>query len=69
MYIYSYNIIGIEAFRSGDIFGPGNDSDVILLSEVKCTGDEERLINCSYTTPICLHSEDAAVSCINASGT
>ena len=41
-----------------------------ILSDVKCTGDEERLINCSYTTPYtCVHSEDAAISCINASGT
>ena len=66
---HNYYFIDHVAFRSGDMFGRGNDSDVILLSEVDCTGDEEHLINCSYTTPICIHSEDAAVSCINASGT
>ena len=50
------------------MFGEGNDSDVILLSEVNCSGDEEHLINCSHTTPyICVHSEDAAISCNNAS--
>ena len=56
--------IGHEALHSGDEFGPGNKTDFILLSEVNCTGNEERLINCSYVEPVlCFRGEEAAVIC------
>ena len=42
----------------------GNALDVILLTEVNCTGNEERLIDCSYVEPVeCFHRDDAAVVC------
>ena len=59
-----YTYVGHEALRSKPVFGVGNDTDVILLSKVNCTGNEERLIDCFYAIPhLCFHSEDIAVIC------
>ena len=52
---------GSTAFSNAN-FGQGSGS--IFLDDVRCTGDELFLVNCTYT-PFhnCQHSEDAGVSC------
>ncbi len=47
----------------GSRFGPGNGP--ITLDEVQCTGDEERLADCStgVVEHNCVHFEDAGVRC------
>ena len=37
----------------------------IVLDDVRCTGTEDRLVDCSYdsSTGDCTHSEDAGVRC------
>ena len=43
-------------------FGPGNG--LIHMDDIECTGDEERLFDCSFTQDHnCWHSEDASVNC------
>ena len=47
---------------SGGGFGQGRDT--ILLDNLKCSGNEPTLLNCSYSpTHNCDHSEDAGVRC------
>ena len=42
----------------------GQGSGPIHMSDVRCTGAESSLINCSHTTShTCSHSNDAAVQC------
>ena len=44
-------------------FGRGTDVP-ILLDDLRCTGTESRLIDCTYTAiDNCVHSEDASVNC------
>ena len=45
------------------MFGTGNFMAVTAMSHVKCTGGEDRLINCSHYTQLCDHEYDAAVIC------
>lgn len=49
-------------------FGPGNGT--IWASNVLCTGEEERLIDCSHNTETasCTHSNDAAIQCNQTGG-
>ena len=48
--------------RSFAFFGQGTDP--IVLDDVRCTGNESRLIDCPYTaTHNCIHLEDAGVTC------
>lgn len=57
---------GAEA-RVGSFFGPGDDA--IHLSNVYCTDDNTRLIECNYITGTsinCAHNEDAGVICQSA---
>ena len=43
----------------------GRGSGPIWMDEVQCTGDEDRLIDCTYdSTPNCLHNEDAGAVCM-----
>ena len=48
-------------------FGAGNESSLIFLDNLDCTGYELSLLSCHTTTKIgehnCDHSEDAAVQC------
>ena len=54
---------GAVVFRNA-IFGAGNGS--ILLDEVTCTGDEQRLVQCpSRDYHNCQHNEDVGVRCID----
>ncbi len=47
---------------SGGGFAQGKDT--ILLDNIKCSGNEQTLLNCSYNqTHNCDHSEDAGVRC------
>ena len=43
----------------------GQGSGTIVLDDVRCTGTEDRLVDCSYdrSTVDCTHSEDAGVRC------
>ena len=68
---YVTNILSITLFHlhiaataySNARYGQGSGS--ILLDNVGCTGTENRLIDCYYSshTADCSHSEDAAVYC------
>lgn len=54
---------GAQAFRVS-AFGEGTGD--IHLSNVDCTGSEERLLSCPQSTPgvnDCIHFEDASVRC------
>ncbi len=58
--------IGAEAFRSA-FFGEGEGP--ILLDNVLCNGNEERLESCDhngYEISNCDHGEDAGVRCMAA---
>ncbi len=47
---------------SGGGFAQGKDT--IFLDDVKCSGNEQTLLKCSYNqTHNCDHSEDAGVRC------
>ena len=52
-------------------FSAGNDYEPIAICEIKCSGDESRLIDCeviqscSHDYNLCTHSEDASVTCFN----
>ncbi len=47
---------------SGGGFAQGKDT--ILLDDLKCSGNEQTLLNCSHSqTHNCDHSEDAGVRC------
>jgi len=54
-------LTGAQALRLA-FFGQG--SGPIHLDDVRCTGSERRLVDCTYT-PIdnCFHFEDAGVRC------
>ncbi|XP_065277182.1 soluble scavenger receptor cysteine-rich domain-containing protein SSC5D [Emys orbicularis] len=54
---------------SGKVFGPGNESDPVLMMNVQCQGTEAALGNCSYMDPgdLCQHDEDAGARCQCAS--
>ena len=57
--------IGAQALQRAQ-FGPG--SDPIYLDNVRCTGSESRLDNCSHLgigSHNCRHSEDAGVRCLS----
>uniref|UniRef100_A0A8C0GX97 Soluble scavenger receptor cysteine-rich domain-containing protein SSC5D n=1 Tax=Chelonoidis abingdonii TaxID=106734 RepID=A0A8C0GX97_CHEAB len=43
------------------VYGPGSESDPVLMMDVQCQGTEAALGNCSYTDPgyLCQHDEDA----------
>ena len=45
------------------VYGPGNGS--IHFAYVYCSGDEDSLLNCSYSTytDYCSHSSDAGIIC------
>ena len=47
------------------MFGQGDSCSPVLLSQVKCNGEEANLTSCSNDADIlvCSHSEDAGVMC------
>ena len=54
-------LTGAQAF-SFAFFGQG--SGPIHLDDVRCTGSERRLVDCTYTAiDNCIHFEDAGVRC------
>lgn len=57
-----FSLIDVTATRVA-IFGAGTGP--ILLDDVRCSGFEDFLVNCSYdsNTADCLHFEDAGVRC------
>ena len=53
--------VGARA-RSRAAYGQGTGD--IVMDDVSCTGDEDRLVDCSHATiDNCVHSEDASVEC------
>ena len=50
--------------QSGAAFGQGNGT--IFLNNVGCTGNEARLVDCSFSsnTGSCTHSRDASATCV-----
>ena len=45
-------------------FGPGPGTGPINMDDVECTGNEEFLTNCNFSTNHdCFHYEDAGVTC------
>ena len=62
-----FGTVNIGAMAFGEaIFGSGAPPQFILLDEVGCSGDENRLVNCSHrgiNIHDCLHAEDACVRC------
>ena len=60
----TFHILNADAIAySGAWFGLG--SGPIHLDDVRCTGSEAALVNCSYDpiTTDCSHYEDAGVQC------
>ncbi|XP_050783800.1 CD5 antigen-like [Gopherus flavomarginatus] len=47
------------------VFGPGSESDPVLMVDVQCQGTEAALGNCSYmdSGDLCQHDEDAGAHC------
>ena len=62
-----YAVTAVGAFPySSAYFGAG--SGEIVLNDVGCSGDEDSIFNCSYTSVhTCVHNEDAGVLCATAS--
>nr|XP_025045401.1 soluble scavenger receptor cysteine-rich domain-containing protein SSC5D-like [Pelodiscus sinensis] len=50
---------------SSSVFGPGSESQPVLLTDVQCQGTEAALGTCTYTDAghHCEHDEDAGVRC------
>lgn len=63
-YKYIVSTVGSVAYSSSR-FGPG--SGPIFMTTLQCTGQEQSIINCSYTPPqvssSCSHSRDVGLSC------
>ena len=68
---FTFSFYGIYIFsledttaQSGAAFGPG--SGPISLTNVGCTGNEARLVDClsSNNTVGCTHSRDASATCV-----
>ena len=56
--------VGAKALTFGH-FGVG--SGRINMDDVQCTGEEDILVNCTYTQEHnCIHAEDAGVECADA---
>ena len=58
-------LIATQAW-SGAHFGPGSESQSIVLDDLHCTGNETSLFDCSHNSVnnySCSHSEDAGVTC------
>ena len=66
VYFLLYISTGSRGY-SGAPFGPGRGP--IHLGDVRCTGSEQRLIDCLYTNNTfaygsgCTHGEDVAIYC------
>ncbi|XP_044844422.1 CD5 antigen-like isoform X2 [Mauremys mutica] len=47
------------------VFGPGPESDPVLMTNVQCQGTEAELGSCPYEDPgdVCKHDEDAGARC------
>ena len=56
-------------FRQANQFGQG--SDPIFLDQLRCRGDEDRVLECGSGRPLglhsCSHAEDTGVRCIGKS--
>ncbi|XP_062608857.1 deleted in malignant brain tumors 1 protein-like isoform X3 [Saccostrea cucullata] len=60
-----FGLVGIP--YSNAYFGPG--TGLILMSNVRCSGTENSLLDCGHTDELnlgCSHSEDAGVMCMKA---
>ena len=62
--MYAYLLATDATAQSGAAFGPG--SGPISLTNVGCTGNEARLVDClsSNITGSCTHSRDASATCV-----
>ena len=49
------------SFAGSAYFGAGQGQ--IVLDDVRCRGNETRLVDCSNGVPNCQHSEDVGVTC------
>ena len=58
MYVFLLDASAYSDAHFGQGTGP------VLLDDVACVGNENRLVDCRHTaTPNCIHGEDAGVSC------
>ena len=63
----TFKLLGGVSFANA-AFGQGSGS--IFLSNVRCVGNEEGVINCSHDgigVHTCNHNEDAGVRCLSKS--
>ena len=59
---------GSTAYTSGR-YSSGRGAGEIVLSNLRCTGFEPRLVDCtSHQGRMCTHSEDAGLRCLAKTG-
>lgn len=63
--VSNYQIISGAVARVSAAYGRGADEVPIHMDNVRCGGDELRLIDCTHTVNHnCFHGEDAGVVCL-----
>lgn len=67
--MYTYNVVNcVSVFLDSQAYSNaryGQGGGPIQIDNVRCTGNENRLIDCPFGTNVCpdRHSEDASVKC------
>ena len=60
VYFHFYFVSGVVAFTDAHF---GQSAGNVLIGGVGCTGTETSLLDCSYTSGLCQHTDDAGVRC------